>query len=55
MKIAPFDAGRTSARAAGAKADHKLGQVRLLAPIIRPGKYLAIGMNYKASRVIRPA
>jgi 2-keto-4-pentenoate hydratase/2-oxohepta-3-ene-1,7-dioic acid hydratase in catechol pathway len=34
-------------RAAGAKADHKLGQVRLLAPIIRPGKYLAIGMNYK--------
>ncbi len=34
-------------RAAHAKADHNLAEVRLLAPIERPGKYLAIGMNYK--------
>jgi 2-keto-4-pentenoate hydratase/2-oxohepta-3-ene-1,7-dioic acid hydratase in catechol pathway len=34
-------------RAANAKADHSLTGVRLLAPILRPGKYLAIGMNYK--------
>jgi len=26
---------------------HRVSQVRLLAPIERPGKYLAIGMNYK--------
>src|SRR5579863_7065202 len=26
---------------------HRLSEVRLLAPIERPGKYLAIGMNYK--------
>jgi 2-keto-4-pentenoate hydratase/2-oxohepta-3-ene-1,7-dioic acid hydratase in catechol pathway len=34
-------------RAANANADHHLAEVRLLAPIIKPGKYLAIGMNYK--------
>ena len=28
-------------------ADHALADVRLLAPITRPGKYLAIGMNYQ--------
>jgi 2-keto-4-pentenoate hydratase/2-oxohepta-3-ene-1,7-dioic acid hydratase in catechol pathway len=30
-----------------ASADHALADVRLLAPIPRPGKYLAIGMNYR--------
>jgi 2-keto-4-pentenoate hydratase/2-oxohepta-3-ene-1,7-dioic acid hydratase in catechol pathway len=30
-----------------AKSVHPLSTVRLLAPIERPGKYLAIGMNYK--------
>jgi 2-keto-4-pentenoate hydratase/2-oxohepta-3-ene-1,7-dioic acid hydratase in catechol pathway len=34
-------------RVRDAPSDVKLGQVRLLAPIERPGKYLAIGMNYK--------
>jgi 2-keto-4-pentenoate hydratase/2-oxohepta-3-ene-1,7-dioic acid hydratase in catechol pathway len=34
-------------RVADAKTDQTLAQVRLLAPIVRPGKYLAIGMNYK--------
>ncbi len=32
---------------AGRRPDHKLDAVRLLAPIERPGKYLAIGMNYQ--------
>lgn len=31
----------------GAKPHHALDKVRLLAPVERPGKYLAIGMNYK--------
>ena len=35
---------RVDAAAGGRR--HALGQVRLLAPIERPGKYLAIGMNY---------
>jgi 2-keto-4-pentenoate hydratase/2-oxohepta-3-ene-1,7-dioic acid hydratase in catechol pathway len=29
---------------------HRLSEVRLLAPIERPGKYLAIGMNYQKHR-----
>src|SRR5688572_16067522 len=33
------------AAVAGRSPDHKLSDVRLLAPL-RPGKYLAIGMNY---------
>ena len=33
--------------AASAPAVGRLGEVRLLAPIERPGKYLAIGMNYR--------
>lgn len=37
-KIGEFVAGR--------KSDMQLAGVRLLAPIERPGKYLAIGMNY---------
>ena len=32
---------------AGTQAQHALGDVRLLAPVAKPGKYLAIGMNYK--------
>lgn len=32
---------------AGAKPHHSLAEVQLLAPIERPGKYLAIGMNYQ--------
>lgn len=40
------DAGLAAAR--GADGDrHALAAVRLLAPIERPGKYLAIGMNYR--------
>ena len=35
---------RVDAAAGGRR--HALGRVRLLAPIERPGKYLAIGMNY---------
>ncbi len=31
----------------GISAHHKLSEVTLLAPIPRPGKFLAIGMNYK--------
>jgi 2-keto-4-pentenoate hydratase/2-oxohepta-3-ene-1,7-dioic acid hydratase in catechol pathway len=34
-------------RVASASASHSLSAVRLLAPIERPGKYLAIGMNYR--------
>jgi 2-keto-4-pentenoate hydratase/2-oxohepta-3-ene-1,7-dioic acid hydratase in catechol pathway len=34
-------------RIAGRPTDHKLNDVRLLAPITKPGKYLAIGMNYQ--------
>ena len=30
-----------------ASADHAVADVRLLAPIPRPGKYLAIGLNYR--------
>jgi hypothetical protein len=30
-----------------AEASHRLAEVSLLAPIVRPGKYLAIGMNYR--------
>jgi 2-keto-4-pentenoate hydratase/2-oxohepta-3-ene-1,7-dioic acid hydratase in catechol pathway len=30
-----------------AKGEHSISTVRLLAPIERPGKYLAIGMNYR--------
>lgn len=32
---------------ASAKADHKLSDVRLLAPIPRPSKILALGLNYR--------
>jgi 2-keto-4-pentenoate hydratase/2-oxohepta-3-ene-1,7-dioic acid hydratase in catechol pathway len=31
----------------GREPDHDLGNIRLLAPITKPGKYLAIGMNYQ--------
>ena len=45
--IADPDAWRARADAAAAKGRrHALSDVRLLAPIERPGKYLAIGMNY---------
>lgn len=38
---------RIEARLAGAAPGPALADVRLLAPIERPGKYLAIGMNYR--------
>ena len=38
---------RISAATEGHPADHALDAVKLLAPITRPGKYLAIGMNYQ--------
>ena len=45
--IADADGWRAGVEAAAANAGrHALAQVRLLAPIERPGKYLAIGMNY---------
>ena len=34
-------------KVAGTDGHHALEDVRLLAPVPRPGKYLAIGMNYK--------
>lgn len=37
---------RIASHVAGRAATHELEKVRLLAPIERPGKYLAIGMNY---------
>ncbi|WP_374943412.1 Rv2993c-like domain-containing protein, partial [Sphingomonas sp.] len=37
---------RAHVDAAAGGRRHALEQVRLLAPIERPGKYLAIGMNY---------
>lgn len=37
---------RISEFAGGRGPEHRLGEVRLLAPLERPGKYLAIGMNY---------
>jgi 2-keto-4-pentenoate hydratase/2-oxohepta-3-ene-1,7-dioic acid hydratase in catechol pathway len=36
-----------AATVANAQPQHALKSVRLLAPLARPGKYLAIGMNYK--------
>ena len=39
---------RLSDRVAGAKPQFALADLELLAPIERPGKYLAIGMNYGA-------
>ena len=45
--IADADGWRTRVDAASASGRrHALSDVRLLAPIERPGKYLAIGMNY---------
>lgn len=38
---------RLKALYASAAADYTLAEVRLLAPIERPGKFLAIGMNYQ--------
>jgi 2-keto-4-pentenoate hydratase/2-oxohepta-3-ene-1,7-dioic acid hydratase in catechol pathway len=35
------------AAVAASAAGHRISDVRLLAPIERPGKYLAIGMNYR--------
>ena len=37
---------RIREHASSAAPEHKLSDVRLLAPVERPGKYLAIGMNY---------
>jgi 2-keto-4-pentenoate hydratase/2-oxohepta-3-ene-1,7-dioic acid hydratase in catechol pathway len=46
--IADGDAALAAIRAISpAQAGHALADVRLLAPIERPGKYLAIGMNYQ--------
>lgn len=46
--IADGDAALAAIRAISpAQPGHKLADVRLLAPIERPGKYLAIGMNYQ--------
>jgi len=54
------EARRAIVRAAKGGATHRLDEVKLLAPIVRPGKYLAIGMNYKkhveeAARIGVPA
>lgn len=46
--IADGEAALAAIRAISpAQAGHALADVRLLAPIERPGKYLAIGMNYQ--------
>ena len=39
--------GQLNALHRSSAADYTLAEVRLLAPIERPGKYLAIGMNYQ--------
>ncbi len=44
--IEDADGWRARVEAAAGGRRHALTQVRLLAPIERPGKYLAIGMNY---------
>ena len=44
--IEDVDGWRARVDAAAGGRRHALRQVRLLAPIERPGKYLAIGMNY---------
>ena len=44
--IADADGWRARVDAAASGRRHPLAQVRLLAPIEQPGKYLAIGMNY---------
>lgn len=38
---------RIATAATGHAPDHALADVRLLAPVPKPGKYLAIGMNYQ--------
>ena len=43
-----FDERRSQIEALlGAQADHALADVKLLAPILRPGKILALGLNYR--------
>jgi ureidoglycolate lyase len=44
--IARWDEFTATAEAVRGKADYALAEVRLLAPIRRPGKILAIGLNY---------
>ena len=45
--VAGGEAALRKIEALAAPADIPLAKVRLLAPIERPGKYLAIGMNYR--------
>jgi 2-keto-4-pentenoate hydratase/2-oxohepta-3-ene-1,7-dioic acid hydratase in catechol pathway len=46
IESGPEAVAKIAAVAASAAAGHRISEVRLLAPIERPGKYLAIGMNY---------
>ena len=43
----PEALAKITAAIANRSADHKVTNVRLLAPLPKPGKYLAIGMNYQ--------
>jgi len=45
--IAAGDAGLAAVRMCSRETRHPLADVRLLAPVERPGKYLGIGMNYQ--------
>ena len=47
IESGPETVAKIAAVAASAAAGHHISDVRLLAPIERPGKYLAIGMNYR--------
>ena len=47
IESGPETVAKIAAVAASAAAGHRISEVRLLAPIERPGKYLAIGMNYR--------
>ena len=47
IESGPETLAKIAAVAASAAAGHRISDVRLLAPIERPGKYLAIGMNYR--------
>jgi 2-keto-4-pentenoate hydratase/2-oxohepta-3-ene-1,7-dioic acid hydratase in catechol pathway len=47
IESGPETVAKIASVAASAAAGHRISEVRLLAPIERPGKYLAIGMNYR--------
>jgi 2-keto-4-pentenoate hydratase/2-oxohepta-3-ene-1,7-dioic acid hydratase in catechol pathway len=47
IEAGPGALSRIAEATKGRTADHALKDIRLLAPLTKPGKFLAIGMNYK--------